>query len=173
MTDVIIRPATAEDRPFIADSWLRSFRRSPWAVSVWGQPDSYRGADGRWVVGVRDRVYYSRYGHEGFVDDVLDGGIMRNPSLGYATPPWGSVAHAPDDPAFIIGFSVYGHDRQGKPLLHYLYVRQDYRRGGFGLELLGGAAPRVVTAETPKWQAFAKKHGIAYEYTHPYGRNER
>jgi ribosomal protein S18 acetylase RimI-like enzyme len=148
VTDVLIRPATPEDRPFIADSWLRSFRRSPWAVRVWGQPDR----------GERDRVYYSRYGHAGWVDTLLT-----------SFPGQFSVACLESDPSFVMGFSVF----DGRTiLLHYVYVKAAFRRNGIGRQLCPQSS-YVVTAETPKWQAFAKKHGIAYEYTHPYGRNER
>jgi GNAT superfamily N-acetyltransferase len=142
--DVIIRPAVLEDRSFIIDSWLKSYRRSPFARRI---PDD---------------VYLSPWGHAGFVEQMM------------LVTPWCPVACLPTDPSFIFGFAVFGLSgevHRTKKLLHYLYVKKDYRKNGVGRLLLGKIDPdfpRTVTAETPAWKGFAAKHGIAYEYRHPY-----
>lgn len=147
--DVLIRPATLEDRSFVIDSWLRSYRNSEFGRRI---PDD---------------AYGSRYGHAGFVEDVVGAG-------------WVVVAALPSDPSFIYAFAVWdAADR-----LHYVYTKKDYRHGGLAKQLMGARVvpglmlverplgQMTVTAETPAWKAFAAKHGIAYEYRHPY-RKER
>lgn len=165
--DVLIRPATLEDRSFIIDSWLRSYRNSEFGRRI---PDD---------------VWGSRYGHAGFVEDIVDRFGYGLPSLDQLMlgPPVSlgvtAVACLPTDPAFVFGFAVFGILTRIVPFppLHFLYVKKDYRRAGVGKQLLAVAlslapGPMPVTAETPAWKAFAAKHGIAYEYRHPY-RKER
>jgi hypothetical protein len=166
--DVLIRPATLEDRPFIANNWLCSFRGSPWAQSIWGRaPAGPKQGIGR-EVDERGRTYWTKYGHAGFVDDVLDHALLGLNRGGLL------VACLPSDPAFAFGFL----SRTGDPCLtaNYLYVKKDYRQNGVGALLAAGirldALKIAVTAETPAWKGFAAKHGIAYEYRHPY-RKER
>lgn len=138
--DVLIRPATDDDRAFISASWLRSYRASGFAERI---PSD---------------VYWSRWGHSGFVDAVLDGQFGL----------WPLVACLPSDPSFAYGFAAYALSYENRTLLHYLYVKQAYRRNGVGLQLLGEVGPRVVTHDTPAWRSFAAKHGIKFEYVHPY-----
>lgn len=163
-SDVLIRPATLEDRPFIATSWLRSFRRSPWAESIWGKAPEGKQQGPAFERDERGRTYWTRYGHAGFVDDVLadDDHYVR-------------VACLDSDPSFIFGFICVDVRQYERPqfLLHYVYAKKDYRRAGVGKALCDFRGhPIAVTAETPAWKAFAAKHGIAYEYRHPY-RKER
>ena len=151
-SDVLIRPATLDDRSFIIDSWLRSYRNSEFGRRI---PDD---------------VWGTRWGHAGFIEDALSG--------------WTDVACLGSDPAFLFGFSCTGvvpappqvqdefTDPDRKPLpwpiLHYVYVKRDFRRQGIGRLLVTDAGAALVTAETPAWKGFAAKHGIAYEYRHPY-----
>lgn len=144
--DVLIRPATLEDRSFIIDSWLRSYRNSEFGRRI---PDD---------------VWYAAWGHGGFVEAAVSvpGSVL--------------VACLPSDPSFVYGFRACGYGYQPDPamgVLHYVYVKKDFRRAGIARQLLaGGVYPCGVTHETPAWKAFAAKHGIAYEYRHPY-RKER
>jgi hypothetical protein len=140
--DVLIRPATADDRSFIVDSWLKSYRKSAFASRI---PDD---------------VYYSRYGHAGFVEGLVD--------------EEGSVAIAclPSDPSYILGFLVMMGPLTLPPMVHYLYVKQDHRKSDVALTLMKARRSILVTAETPAFKAFAAKHGISYEYVHPYKRKD-
>lgn len=153
LADVLIRPAALEDRSFIIDAWLRSYRNSDFGRRI---PDD---------------VWGTRYGHAGFVEDRVN----EN---------WTQVACLQSDPLFIFGFAVYGvtpglptPDAPINPrpwvALHYVYVKRDYREKnspgtGVARHLVTDAGASVVTAETPAWKGFAAKHGIAYEYRHPY-----
>lgn len=109
MSAVTIRPATAEDLPYIITTWVRSFRESPYAGLV------------------PNHLYRSVY--ESTVTDLLARGAKL------------FVACSAADPDFIVGFACWEqvpgrfHNR---PIVHYVFVREKFRRLGFGKKLLAG-----------------------------------
>lgn len=142
--DHIIRPATQDDAGFVIETWLRSYRSSAWASRIPGD------------------VYWSRYGHMGFVEDMVRGG--RAVVL---------VACLPSDRSFMYGWSAWAPQGQSDTL-HFVYVKDDWRGKGIGkvLARLPAGPGLKVTAHTLPWRKFAQKHGINWEFKHPY-REER
>lgn len=55
------------------------------------------------------------------------------------------VAHSPDDTDHILGWAC-GEQDDRKTVLHYTYVKAQYRRDGIALELLGELLPPEPTA---------------------------
>lgn len=85
-----------------------------YVIETWLQ--SYR--DSVFASRLPHDVYWSRFGHVGLVEDTLE----RVPV---------TVLCMPDEPAFIYGWACAGGGR-----LEYVFVRHDFRRLGFGTELL-------------------------------------
>jgi hypothetical protein len=123
-----IRPAERGDRGYIIDTWLQSYRSSPFAQKL------------------PDFAYWSRFGHVGLVESIMD-----NPDTRI------KVACLPDGGSWLYGWicsNLVG-------LVHYVFVRNEFRRlgsgsgfGGFGVELLRAAGvdnydPLGVTHLTP------------------------
>jgi len=75
-------------------------------------------------------VYWSRFGHVGLVEDLLE----RNAVI---------VACLPTDPSFVYGWACVG------TALHYIWVKRDWREFGIGRQLYNRVAvgPLAVTPE--------------------------
>lgn len=104
-----LRQGEPGDRGYILETWLQTYRGSPMGRKL---PD--------WA-------YWSRYGHVGLVEDLLATELV-------------AVVCLPSSPAFIYGWCCYGvtHGQPGSlaPVLHYVFVRHEFRRQGFGRLLL-------------------------------------
>lgn len=117
-------------------------------VSSWLK--SYRAAKPPELEDVRPAVYYADSGHHGVVLRALD----RAGAV---------VAASPEHPDVIYGWACY----EGA-VLHYLYVKDLWRRKHVGQRLLALVAdPLVVTHLTPAFRKLAGKR----EHDHdPYRR---
>ena len=76
----------------------------------------------------------------------------------------------------LFGWACYGWDKASeKPVLHYVYIRQDYRNNGLARRLLKEAV--AVSPERPGWASFiipwhrktARRYGLVYNpFLHDY-----
>lgn len=156
MIDHVLRPAEPGDRGFIVDSWLRSMR------------DRTMGSE--WARRIPKDSFFSRYGYQGFVEDVLDGAYS---SLLL-------VSALPTDVGFIHGWSAWTILPGNVACLDYLYVRSDYR-GATGVaesllaldETRAPVMERVVSAETVNWKKLAARRGLDWRFEHPYKRKDK
>ena len=109
LPDHIIRPAEPGagpgDRGYIIDTWLQTYRHSPFARKL---PD--------WA-------YWSRFGHVGLVEHLVD-----SPDTRFA------VACLPDKQFWMYGWVAYTF--VPGLIVHYVFVRDEYRTQGFGRLLL-------------------------------------
>lgn len=105
LPDHIIRPAEPGDRGYIIDTWLQTYRPSPFARKL---PD--------WA-------YWSRFGHVGLVEHLVDSPDTRI-----------AVACLPEGGAWQYGWVAYTF--VPGLIVHYLFVRQEFREQGLGRVLL-------------------------------------
>jgi len=134
----VLRAGLEGDRAYVLDAWIRGYRSSDFGLRL--PPD----------------VYYSRFGHSGLVEHLLDSGDL-------------TVACMHDSPDFILGFAV---SRPG--LLHYVCVKQDFRRSGVGRTLLDSCCREEAirtTHVTKDFQLLAGARPI--EFVNPYKNTQR
>lgn len=105
---LILRPGRAEDYNFVRVWWLRSYADSPWARAMTHRED--------WRRGITSPAYWS--GHHALIDQLLSRATL-------------TIATWPEDTWTIVGFACTEGD-----VVHYVYVTQDYRRGGVAKRLL-------------------------------------
>lgn len=132
-----LRPMESGDRSFVIDSWLRSYRESAFARRI---PHD---------------VYYSRFGHSGLVEEIVDraGQVV--------------VACLPEKPTFLYGWIACSQPGAA-PLLHYLYVKQDFRPAGIAARLFALLAPTDplrITHDLPVLGTLTK---TPIEFVNPY-----
>lgn len=144
-----LRPADPDDRGYVVDSWLKSYR------STKGHPTQTPHMD------LPDYAYWSRFGHVGLVEALLRASDVM-------------VACKPDTPFFIFGWTAYTSAARADgdaPVLHYIHVREEYQRQGFGLRLLahavGDAAAYEVTHETKAFRHWLDPVGRS-RFVNPY-----
>lgn len=131
----MLRDVTADDLPFIYNSWLKSFKSSPWAKSI---PTS---------------IYYAN--HKEVIAKILPKAIIM-------------VACNPEDQSQIFGYAVFTPGRI--IALHYVYVKQPYRRLGIAQVLFEFARashmrtfPMIATHVTDVWsQVLRDKWSMIY-----------
>lgn len=119
-----LRPAEDGDRALIIDSWLKSYRSSPWAKQL---PD--------WV-------YWSRFGHVGLVEHLVATSriiVACLPEDNAFIYGWAAVGRQLEGELLA---------------LHYVFTKQTFRKQGFAGLLLsqverGNNLP--VTHITPAW----------------------
>lgn len=119
---VNIRQATAGDVSFILDSWVKSYRRTG---LLYAQP---KEKDGVTCVELPPQDYWD--GHHALVERIL-----RRASTLVA-----ETKAAPEIAAWICA---------EPPILHYVYVKQIFRRFGLCKAMLTGAGLTVASHWTP------------------------
>ena len=124
---------TADELPLVYDAWARSFRKSPWAGCVLNKD---------W-----DSVSRNTIG------EILDRGARVVVAVQDLTNSDGVV-----DARRVMGYSV---SEPREAVLHWLYVKDTYRRLGIGRALLAETL-RSFEPEVPSW-----------EYTHRTPSSER
>ena len=95
------RDGEAGDRGYIIDTWLQTYRRSPFASKL------------------PDFAYWSRFGHVGVVEAMVDAGRLL-------------VCTLPEGGSWMYGWLCC----DGLGALHYLFVRDEFRGQGMGRALL-------------------------------------
>lgn len=149
LPDYDLRPADQGDRGYIVETWLQTYRGAPFAQKL---PD--------WA-------YWSRFGHVGLVEHLLDHEVDV------------TVACLPSSPAFVYGWAAWSFGPAGPVLLprrlHYVFVRHDFRRQGFGSLLLRsidmGAGPIRATHLTTDGSRLLGRRPV--ELINPYRKEER
>lgn len=137
-----LRPAEPGDRGYVLQTWLESYRQSPWAHQL------------------PEFAYWSRFGHVGLVEDVA----FRSPVV---------VACLPETPSFIYGWCCHSAVPP-EPVLHYMFVRHEFRRQGFG-RLLWEAAQRPlrISHVTPDGSRMLSGLGVNPEFVNLYRGEKR
>lgn len=152
-----IREANDGDRGYVIDTWLQTYRGSPFAKKL------------------PDFAYWSRFGHVGIVEKFMQA-ALDNGSVYQVF-----VACLPSSPNYIYGWiaaSAYweGVIENKHQLLHYVFVRLENRRQGFGQLLLNhvglGAGPIRVSHLTPEFSAGLGR-GRAVQFVNPYRQEKR
>lgn len=103
---------------------------------------------------IQREVYFADSGHHGVVERILRVSRVL-------------IAHPPDDPD-----EVYGWACGGAGLLHYVYVKELWRRKGVATRLVAEVAPGptlTVSHRTKSFVGLADKYQIAYD---PYRRGD-
>jgi GNAT superfamily N-acetyltransferase len=123
---------------------------APFAFNSWLK--CYRHS--RLALQMQNEVYFS--GHHKVIE-----GLLKNCSC--------IVACSPDDLSQIYGYAV-GEKRDGQLVVHFIYVKEAYRRLGIGLLLLKSLGyelgqPYFFTQKTHAVEKYEKKYPIIY---HPY-----
>lgn len=114
LTEVAIDTPRADEFDLVFDAWANSFRKSPWAGCV---PNHMWDAVSRAAA-----------------SDILDRGALV---LVAVTPIEGQEDKFPEVRR-VMGYSVSEPD---KHVLHWLYVKRDYRGTGVGSALLRATCP--------------------------------
>jgi len=154
-----LRPMGAGDRGYVIDSWLKTYR-----------PHWLRAYGGQHPQRQLESVYWSRFGHVGLVESLLDDapgaavGVLGLPEGG----PWmyGWIC-ASDGP----------HHRAHGARLHYVFVRDEFRGQGLGRRLLELAGllhldPLTVTHMTPEFsQRLGRRRDV--RFVNPYRKADR
>ncbi len=106
MDQLLIRPAIAEDAPYILSAWTRSYHRDfignffrPWEL---------------YLPAARARIA-----------DILARDTTNV-----------LVAALPDNPDFIVGYLVWEEDSNGKSIIHYVQVKGGWKKRGIAKFLL-------------------------------------
>ena len=107
---VSFRPLEPGDVPFVMDSWLKSYRTSPWAGVV------------------PNNRYFEVYG------EAITGLLARGAKV--------HIACAGHDRTKILGW-LCSEDVHGGQVIHYVYVKDPYRRKGLGHSLMELYAPNA------------------------------
>jgi len=98
---------------------------SSWLKSYWAtRPPE--------MTAVASGLYFSDQGHHGVIERILG----RTGAI---------VAHVPDDPDTIMGWACIEDD-----CLHYVYVREIWRRKGVAKALVGAVPVATVSHLTPE-----------------------
>lgn len=105
---LIYRPAEPAELDFILDSWLKSYRTSPWAGVV------------------RNHRYHEET--RGTIEDLLGRGAKL------------TVASAPDT-GRVLGW-VCHESKQDVLVIHYIYVKDPFRKLGVGKSLIESLNPQ-------------------------------
>lgn len=143
MTAVAVRPVRRADQAFIFDSWLKSFR----------------GGDG--VKPIPEQLFYGY--HHKVVEKLLKSGCV-------------AMIVSADDADYIWGYAVFETmgTAEGKVLvLHYMYLKGQFRKAGFGKAIwdmiLAMEQPAVVmtTHRTGPWRHFMRRWSLGKESTPP------
>lgn len=107
--NLMVRPAIAEDAPYILTAWTRSYHRDfignffrPWEL--------YLPAERERIADILSRD----------TTNVL-------------------VAVLPEDTSFIVAYLVWEEDSNGKNIIHYVQTKGGYKRRGIAKFLLGKA----------------------------------
>jgi hypothetical protein len=121
-----LRDATAIPS-VVVESWLGSYRCSPWAGAV------------------TNNLFDAVYGDT--IRQLFERGALC----------W--IAHNPDDENHVIGYLVTEYTRDGKPVVHYCFVKDYARRNGVARSLFAAAGidPNehfFYTFRTPHARAF-------------------
>lgn len=133
-----LRAAEPGDRSYVLDTWLSSYRRSPWAEQL---PE--------WA-------YWSKYGHVGLVEELAYQSLV-------------TVACLPETPSWIYGWCC-----SGPGVLHYVFVRHEFRKQGFGRLLWEAAGcPARITHVTPDGSRMLGKLLVAPQFENPYRGEKR
>ena len=103
------RPVNPDELSFVLDSWLKSYRGSPWAGVL------------------RNNRYFEET--RGTIEDLLARGAKL----------WACVVPIPEtEKERIVGFICY-EAKSGQVCIHYVYVKDPYRRLGIAKALVSQA----------------------------------
>lgn len=137
LTEVTIDTPRADEFDLVFDAWANSFRKSPWAGCV---PNNLWDQVSRAVAG-----------------DILDRGAIV---LVAVTPIAGQEDKFPEVRR-VMGYSVSEPDRG---VLHWLYVKRDYRGAGVGSALLRATCPTGEWIYTFRTRASATFLGHRFKW---------
>lgn len=132
--EAVTRPMLAGDRAYVLETWLHSYRTAPMAARL---PD--------WA-------YWSRYGHVGLVEDLLERSEV-------------TVLGLPEGGPWMFGWMCHGPRR-----LHYVFVRYEFRRQGLGRRLIESlpGGEMAITHLTPDGSRLLAGCGRAPLTVNPY-----
>lgn len=128
---VEFRPVKPEDMSLVMDSWLKSFRGSPWAGVV------------------TNHTYYDIY------RVTIEQLLARGAKL--------LIAHVPGKPDMIMGYLCYEELKNDETAVHYLYVKDPYRRRQIAARLIkqvhkDNEKPLFYTFKTSYSKHFRARH---------------
>jgi GNAT superfamily N-acetyltransferase len=119
---ILIRPFREDDAGFVLSSWLKSYATSAWAKSVTDQA--------LWDKRRASTLYWN--GHHALVSAIL-----RRPGTLISVAAW-------EEDADVLAGWMCQERRHDAVLLHYLYVRERFRRNGIATELAKALPERVL-----------------------------
>ena len=133
---ILYRQVLEEDKPFLFNSWLKSFRQGTLAANV------------------DNSIYYTN--HHKLVEKILS----KSKTI---------ICCNSDDPSIIYGYVTY-QIVDGQFVLHYLYIKNIYRKLGLGRKLLAETKHDFnvlgcYTHQTSVGVAKEEKYNLVY---HPY-----
>lgn len=110
---------------------------------------SYRGSP--MALQLPDWAYWSQFGHVGLVESLL----ARDDTI---------VSCLRENEGFIFGWACSSSTQ-----LHYLFVRQEFRRQGHGTSLYDvSGKPTAITHVTPSGSRMLSHLGVQPEFVNPY-----
>lgn len=131
------RPAEPSDRGYIIDTWLQTYRGSPFARKL------------------PDFAYWSRFGHAGLVEHLVDQGTILVCCLPEGGP-W-----------------MYGWSCSIGETLHYVFIKHEFRKQGLAAALLEfGDKPSLVTHMTTDFSQRLGR-GRDVKFVNPYRGEKR
>lgn len=124
MIPILIRPARLGDTPFILASWLNHYKNHSYFAKR-----------------IPREVFYSS--HEKVVKRIMD---KSEATILLAVDP------AKDDgPEVLLGFMAYEARDFERPIVHFIYVKQDFRRMGIAASLVIRSDIDITKAVFTHW----------------------